>query len=335
MDMSRLLCCMVLICFMSIGLKAQQLEWQFAPKDTITGNCTSMTSCKQDQVCYFLKYTPSYTGTVTSYTLGFVSNCTGATDPVFNAASCIITDNSNIVDACGFVGSFLLQVSGTGSLNVDAGVPVLLHEVCFDLGDGEVLTMVEDEVTQLTVSVDSVGSTPMNPNVEVDRLNYLTTSLDNERCICFTRAQDSGDPNPTIQCLDDLLDIKYDLKNCNSAMVNGLPSGVTGSLITNQFVIDGIPDEAGNFPYIISSNTCDCKDATGMIQVDSSAIVINNNCYETMENALFDFQPGQSIIIRDDVTTEVNQLVLDGMTNPGLKIIIRQFVIWTIKPENN
>lgn len=310
-------------------VEAQQLEWQFAPKDTITGTCNSMTVCKQDQVCYFLKYTPSYTGTLTSYTLGFFSNCAGNSDPIFNTMSCSMQDNSSIDDYCSVFGSYLFKIKGNnGAIPVTAGVPILLHQVCFDMGDNDVFTIGDDGVTGFTAAIDLAGT----GDPVTDFMNYQSTQLNNDRCLCFKPALGSGDPNPTILCLDDLDEIRYDLLNCNDAFVVGLPSGLSVINDPGQIAIDGIPDEAGPFTYTIGSITCDCKNVTGMIQVDSSAIVINNNCYDDMNAAIFNYQIGQKIIIRENVITEVqSSLHLDAMLKPQLQIVIRPSTEWRIR----
>jgi hypothetical protein len=69
-------------------------------------------------------------------------------------------DNTRLVNACGTHQVSLMNSSGNSGLpgvnNVVANVPVILHQVCFNLLPGEELVISEDEVTDLTTSIITV-----------------------------------------------------------------------------------------------------------------------------------------------------------------------------------
>ena len=54
-----------------LGLYGQSLEWVYLPFDTTINTCVSQTDETVDQRCFGLIYTPSVTGTLTSYTSAF------------------------------------------------------------------------------------------------------------------------------------------------------------------------------------------------------------------------------------------------------------------------
>ncbi|MBC7883833.1 MAG: T9SS type A sorting domain-containing protein [Saprospiraceae bacterium] len=134
-------------------LFGQQMTW--LPSRYVKNGCKDESSCKNKIVCYKLQYTPATTGTVTSYTTGFLADCTKGGTAVLTNKSCVMDDNSGYIDGCKGFNKILLNCSGnTGKLNVEKDQPVILHQVCFQLEKFEQITIEEDPVSQLTLSID-------------------------------------------------------------------------------------------------------------------------------------------------------------------------------------
>jgi hypothetical protein len=73
-----------------------------------------------------------------------------------------MTNNVKEISACTSVGQVLFNSSGntgTSQLSqVEADKPVILHQVCFQVPAGESVTIMEDQLTDLTTSIDVAGS---------------------------------------------------------------------------------------------------------------------------------------------------------------------------------
>jgi hypothetical protein len=116
----------------------------------IYGSCNFEGSCCDNILCYAIRYTPGYSGTLTSYTTGFFVNCVGGLSPIVYNQSCVMTDNSFEAGACSG-GVILFNSSGNeGALPITVGVPVILHRLCFMVPPGTSLTIIEDIITDLT-----------------------------------------------------------------------------------------------------------------------------------------------------------------------------------------
>jgi hypothetical protein len=141
-------------------LFAQTVDWVYLEAAAVTDNCTSNTNCATGEICFGISYTPSVSGRVTSYTFGFVADCPGGSLPGIVASSCTMTDNTDIINACATSASrFLLTASGNnGNIQVVAGTPVILHQVCLPLAGGTSIEFEEEPVTDLTLSIDLAGS---------------------------------------------------------------------------------------------------------------------------------------------------------------------------------
>lgn len=138
-------------------LDAQTLEWAFFQEDGTIENCTSETDCESSIQCYTLMYTPNVSGTMTSYTLGFLGLCPPSGDVYLSnlSGSCTMSDNTSYTQLCDDFGMFNLITSGnTGSVEIVAGEVKAIHQVCFTINEGETLNIQEDVITQLSVSVD-------------------------------------------------------------------------------------------------------------------------------------------------------------------------------------
>lgn len=149
---SILICCAIA----SIGT-SQVMTWVPMDATLASGPCAAQPAKKQ-QLCYALQYTPGETGTLTSYTTGFYVSCTSLGPAVIKNISCTMTNNVNLINGCSDNGVVLMNSSGnTGSAvnnKVVAGVPITLHQVCFSIPYGESISIREDEITDLTTSID-------------------------------------------------------------------------------------------------------------------------------------------------------------------------------------
>ena len=149
---------LTLIIALPFALNAQTMKW--VPSQSV----------KQHLLCYSLEYTPNTSGVLTSYTTAFFITCTSSGSPVVKNESVVMTNNCHLIDGCTQNHLVLMNSSGnTGSgMNntVAAGVPVILHQVCFSIPNGESITIREDETTDLTTSVDmaSGGSVTEYPD---------------------------------------------------------------------------------------------------------------------------------------------------------------------------
>jgi hypothetical protein len=80
-----------------------------------------------------------------------------------------MTDNSEEIDGCASEHMVLFNCSAnSGNVMVTKDIPVILHLVCFNVPDPFSMQIVEDKITGLTVSVDSVN----NGGFEMDRPEY-------------------------------------------------------------------------------------------------------------------------------------------------------------------
>src|SRR5687768_17509619 len=150
-----------IVLMMLSGLHAQTMKWIPMTAGMATSSCPIDKSKKQQLLCYALEYTPGATGTLTSYTTAFFITCTSLGSPVVKNQSCSMTSNVNLINGCEGNGVVLMNSSGnSGSLAnnpVVAGMPVLLHQVCFSIPVGESILITEDQVTDLTTSIDLVS----------------------------------------------------------------------------------------------------------------------------------------------------------------------------------
>ena len=150
----------ILLCATTLTLQAQTMKLVPVHPGMATGTCHFETSKKQQYMCYALEYTPNASGVLTSYTTGFFISCTSMGSPVVKNLSCSMKDNVSVINGCESNSLILLSASGnsgnpTGNW-IAAGVPVILHQICFSIPMGESITIREDPVTDLTTSIDLV-----------------------------------------------------------------------------------------------------------------------------------------------------------------------------------
>ena len=153
------------------------MQWIYLSSGTTSGACTSSSDCDTNELCFGLSYTPNVTGTLTSYTTGFFVDCVPTGNPILSNNACLMTNNSGVIDACVSNGLVLLNCSGnSGFTSITTGVPVIIHQVCYKLSSNESIDIVEDEVTNLTVSIDlnGGGSTTEFPSYATFSMVYNT-----------------------------------------------------------------------------------------------------------------------------------------------------------------
>ncbi len=152
----------IIISLAIITGRAQTMKWIPMEAGMASGPCAVDNSHKQQQLCYALQYTPAASGTLTSYTTGFYVSCTSMGSPISKNQSCTMINNVHITNGCDASKIVLMNSSGNSGTNtkVESGVPVILHEVCFDIPYGESITIKEDPITDLTTSIDQLNETP-------------------------------------------------------------------------------------------------------------------------------------------------------------------------------
>jgi hypothetical protein len=155
--------------------QGSEMRWVFLPAGSVTGSCVSGTNCETGTLCFGLQYTPDVSGILTSYTTGFFINCVNGDNPVISNMSCVMNDNSGELTDCEGSGLILMNNSGnTGSLAVIRKEPVILHQICLQLGIGGTILFDEDENTDLTASITIPGSTSITELPEF--VNYLANA---------------------------------------------------------------------------------------------------------------------------------------------------------------
>ncbi|HZV70500.1 MAG TPA: T9SS type A sorting domain-containing protein [Saprospiraceae bacterium] len=146
------------------------LDWVLLQNgESVVGNpgCVSSTDCTNDMLCYGLRYTPLYTGSMTSYTTGFFVNCIDGINHVVSNEGCVMGSVSDINDGCELINFVVFHSSAAGTpFSVIKGVPYILHQVCFSIPNTGILTVIEDDVQANGTSIDSVnGGGPESDNI--------------------------------------------------------------------------------------------------------------------------------------------------------------------------
>ena len=140
---------------------AQTMRWIPMDAGMAKGPCLFNTNPKQNQLCYALEYIPAASGTLTSYTTGFLVSCTSMGSPVTINQSCLMAGQVHLLNGCSETAAVLMNSSGnSGSAinsKIEERVPIILHQVCFTVLDGESVTIREDPITDLSTSISLVG----------------------------------------------------------------------------------------------------------------------------------------------------------------------------------
>ncbi|HJW28756.1 MAG TPA: hypothetical protein VJ508_05835, partial [Saprospiraceae bacterium] len=168
------------------------MTWVFMPPGQ-NGSCVSQSNCCSNILCYGLQYTPGTTGNLESYTTGFFVDCIGGTlPPITYNQSCVMDDVSDEFDVCASLQKEFFNSSGqNGFVPVTATVPIILHQVCFNVPDNTTLTITEDVTTDLTTSIDVSGNN-VTENPFFAPFNVSHAPLMNPM-----------DGSSTVQCIED------------------------------------------------------------------------------------------------------------------------------------
>lgn len=169
----------LLVCLTNQFIAAQgsNMRWVLLLEMQTQSGCSGLSDCTTKTVCYGLEYTPEMSGTITSYTTGFLVDCLSGNNPILTNTSCVMINKSAITDDCGGSGLVLMNASGnTGLSQVTANTPIILHQICMDFSSSGKINIVEEEITNLTVSLD-LGSAPKD-----ELPAYITQQLAGEDC---------------------------------------------------------------------------------------------------------------------------------------------------------
>ena len=309
-----------ILCLFSFSSSAQIVEFEYL-EPGYSENCISESDCTINQLCFAIGYVPSVTGNITSYTLGFIGDCNSNSMPFVSSESCVMNDNSNATDACSSGNAFAVVASGnSGNLSVTAGVPVFIHTVCFDFTDQNEISLIEDDITGLTISIDSIESN--NPITEFPTFDSVPLNYENCGCQIELESQ-SSTLNQVVNCLTQADSIIYHINTDAQANVSGLPKGMDFSLENNYLNIYGTPRELGNFEVDINiSEPCDSSWVVP-IEIQQQTVIMNgNNCYDNISNALLEVMTGDTI-----------RILWSYQSNPNTQIILPSEVF--LKLENN
>lgn len=230
----------------SVNVVIPEMRWVLLPGGT-NGACVSSTDCCQNIFCYGLEYTPGRTGVLTSYTTAFFADCVSADSPVLSNASCVMSDHSEEENGCLDFDLIKITCSGnSGTIAVTAGVPKIIHQVCFSVPQGMIVNVVEDEVTDLTTSIDLTGGGFVTeyPEYEQHTLEhaYLVTNTNDSGAGSFRNMVEcalsgstihfaQGVMNQTVNLTSGVIDIDKDLTIEGLGMTSLVLSGNNSSAI--------------------------------------------------------------------------------------------------------
>ncbi|MEN0048817.1 MAG: hypothetical protein AAF806_17270 [Bacteroidota bacterium] len=145
----------ILIFFFSFLLShTQSMQWVSLGEK---GNCLDLSDKEQDIYCVGLEYTPAISGILSSYTTGFLINCTDGDAPIILNQSCLLQDHSQVLDGCDKIGKILLNASansgGVKQSKLEKGVAIVLHQVCFEISQSDKIEIQKDDITNLTTAI--------------------------------------------------------------------------------------------------------------------------------------------------------------------------------------
>ncbi len=149
---------LLLLLLLQLPLFSQTMRWIPATNVFELNPCPHQQGSKAQALSYALEYTPGISGVLTSYTTGFLVSCTTAGTAVVKNQSIVMTNKSREISGCNTLGAVLMNSSGNSGNavhnTVTAGVPVILHQICLSIPEGEAVTIQEEVVTDLTTSID-------------------------------------------------------------------------------------------------------------------------------------------------------------------------------------
>ncbi|MEM9258578.1 MAG: T9SS type A sorting domain-containing protein [Bacteroidota bacterium] len=209
-------------------LFSQELNLIYLEAGENIGACTSNTDCATGEICYGIQYTPSVSGRLTSYTISFRGTCVNDGVPVTLNESCTMSSSVSELDGCSFISQFQMSSSGnSGSVPITTGEPVLLHQVCFALGE-ETMELTLDPIANPDASIDLTGGGFFTEN-----LTFSPFTADNSNC------------SPPVDCADsDICSVAFGTTagrldfnlNANGNLVDGT-STATANQVTQSFDI--------------------------------------------------------------------------------------------------
>ncbi|MBK8832285.1 MAG: hypothetical protein IPN60_15795 [Saprospiraceae bacterium] len=125
------------------------------------GKCAFDVDKEGKTQCYVLEYVPAVSGILTSYTAGFFVSCTSLGSAISDNQSCAMSSNIRLFNGCSTVGQILMSSSGNTGLainnQIEAGVPVIIHQVCLTILSVNQSLSMKIRVLDLTTSVDILG----------------------------------------------------------------------------------------------------------------------------------------------------------------------------------
>lgn len=188
MSVKYIMCLLIIVG--SLGYSdAQTMRWIPFVKGLSTGGCPPIVIKSRDVQCFALEYTPAISGTLTSYTTGFFVTCTSKGSAVVKNYSCAMRNNTNLMNGCQDTELVLMNSSGNGGSlannPVVKDVPVILHQVCFSIPEGESITVTEDEITDITTSIDVSGGVFMTEYPEVQPITIKSLLHDIAKPVVF------------------------------------------------------------------------------------------------------------------------------------------------------
>lgn len=154
------------------SLQSQSMRW--VPMKSVQAECGVDEASKNGWSCYALEYLPATSGILTSYTTGFLLSCTSFGPSVVRNLACNMNPNVRLINQCDGHNLSLMNCSGNGGSagknTIQAGVPVILHTVCFDIPVGESITITEEEFLDLTTSITAAGNSAVTEFPEYETI---------------------------------------------------------------------------------------------------------------------------------------------------------------------
>lgn len=320
----RLILCTFLL-INHFQLVGQSVEWVYFEPGMSEGDCLSESDCDDNASCFLLKYTPGLSGTLTSYTMGFLGNCIDSDVPIYLNTTCTMTNNSEVINGCESLNSLLLIASGNnGDLEITSGIPLYLGQVCLSTTSTDSIFLTEDEITGLTVSIDSA----LTGNGVTDLPVFQESKLYHKTCSCSIEWI-SGSTNQSLSCFEEMDTIYYLSTDCSDVSVSGLTGNLYYTWENDTIKVFGNLNSTGSTQINVNGDSgCNCNKTIDLSVIQGSAIMISNRCFLTFQDAIDDYNYGELIEIMDNVITHPPVPVL---TNENVQV--NEGVVWEIRQD--
>lgn len=257
----------------SINTQAQNVSW--VPSSETDDGCEMVTDCKTNTLCYSLEYVPEVSGVLTSYTTGFFYSCIDGAANVLHNQSCVINDNSNEISACNELNKTLLSCSGnTGQLVLTKDMPIILHQVCFNIDVYEEVKLEEDAFMGVSMSIDLANH------------EFVTSRPSLEASVIRTR--DDKDP-------------------CDEEAV--LTTSTTDNVFTKEYVLYPNPS-SGNIKVLFNDGGADA--ILTIVTAENKKLMSQNiTCGETYEFDFRSYVPGTYIAqVKGENNTDFKKFII-------------------------